>query len=88
MMAMASDERQTAVPRTEPGKRLAAFLRGLLPETTQFDRQIAAIEEGMVERLARAAEAQYLWNSVDEASTVSGRVVADIIRSVAATVPG
>ena len=31
-------------PRTVSGRGLAAFLRGLLPETTQFDKQITNIE--------------------------------------------
>jgi hypothetical protein len=31
-------------PTTFTGKGLAAFLQGLLPETRQFDGQIAAIE--------------------------------------------
>lgn len=33
------------MPRTTTGQGLAAFLRGLLPETRQFDRQIRSIED-------------------------------------------
>lgn len=33
------------MPRTITGQGLAAFLRGLLPETRQFDRQIRSIED-------------------------------------------
>lgn len=33
------------MPRTITGQGLAAFLRGLLPETRQFDRQIRDIED-------------------------------------------
>lgn len=36
------------MPRTTTGQGLAAFLRGLLPETRQFDRQIRSIEDEAV----------------------------------------
>lgn len=36
--------RANTSPATMEGKMLAAFLRGLIPETDQFDRQIADIE--------------------------------------------
>lgn len=32
-------------PQTITGQGLAAFLRGMFPETKQFDRQIAHIEQ-------------------------------------------
>jgi hypothetical protein len=42
-------------PRTPSGVGLAAFLRGLLPETKQFDKQICDIEDQAARRAAKFA---------------------------------
>lgn len=43
-------------PTTQAGKELAAFLRGLLPETRQFVGQIARIEQEAAEQEAEKCD--------------------------------
>jgi hypothetical protein len=62
-------------PETFSGRGLAAFLRGLLPETTQFDKQIRHIEEEAVAAVPGRTMTDFdeAWAAIEKAIAVVSR---------------